>query len=59
MAVQDHPLYDEWDKAFTELKDAHEYYLNALKTDAVSLELTKRDWAAAQKKYNDIADRIE
>lgn len=59
MPVQDHELFDKWDKAMTELKEAHETYWNALKHDTVNLQLARRDWEDAQKRYNKVADQIE
>ncbi|MFC2969474.1 hypothetical protein [Acidimangrovimonas pyrenivorans] len=59
MAIEDHKLFNEWDEALTNLKEAHETYSNALRVGAGNLALAKFEWDEAQKRYNEVSDRLE
>ena len=48
--ISEHPLYEEWDEALENLKDAHEAFKSG--------KANKGDLKKAQRKYDEIADRL-
>lgn len=60
MAVEQHPHYQEWSAAFEERNEAERRYRRAMMGDKSvgPVELAKKDYEAAQSRYDDIASRL-
>ncbi|NRP70629.1 hypothetical protein ILFOPFJJ_01510 [Ensifer psoraleae] len=59
MAIEDHPRFEEWDRAFRKLQDAHERVKREVqKGDSGLVDAANRDLRKAQQEYDAISDQL-
>ncbi|MEY9197422.1 hypothetical protein [Sinorhizobium sp. CCBAU 05631] len=59
MAVEDHPRFEEWDRAFQKLQDAHDHVSREVqKGNRGLVEAAKLDFKKAQQEYHAISDQL-
>ncbi|GCA51807.1 hypothetical protein KGO5_04264 [Sinorhizobium sp. KGO-5] len=59
MAIENDPLYDDWDSAFRRFQDAHDHVRGVVQTgDRGRIEAAKRDLKRAQEEYDKISDKL-